>query len=124
MAAPAPVPPSGPQSLLLLPQVMAAELDAEMPTAAPLLAAACLALRLPHILLFAGNASQPVLRVANQSFNHFSDLAFQLRALRGRQALRVARSPFELHVTLLDVTTDPSAAKVESMEVVCGAVTM
>jgi hypothetical protein len=103
-------PPQDPLSLLLAPEMMAADLAARMPQAEALLSEACLALRLPHGFLLAGDPGTPVVRIVNQAFNDFADLAFDLRCLRGRQALRVSRSLFELLVALLDVSTDHDAA--------------
>lgn len=103
-------PPQDPESLLIAPEIMAADLHARMPEAEDLLGQACLALRLPHGFLLAGDPGTPTVRIVTQAFNDFADLAFELRCLRGRQALRVSRSLFELLVALLDVSADHATA--------------
>jgi hypothetical protein len=47
--------------------------------------------------------------VANQAFNDFADLCYDLITCRGRPALRTARALFEHMVNYLDVSTDPEA---------------
>jgi hypothetical protein len=47
--------------------------------------------------------------VANQSFNDFADLCYDLITCRGRPALRTARALFEHMINYLDVSTDPEA---------------
>jgi hypothetical protein len=49
--------------------------------------------------------------IANQAFNDFVDLSYDLLTCRGRPALRAARALFEHMINYLDVTMDPEAQR-------------
>ncbi|MEU8280325.1 DUF5677 domain-containing protein [Microbispora bryophytorum] len=99
-------------TFLDVPMLMAGTLNERAPE---LLRAieACVAELQPFILFAysASSAGHAGAVVANQAFNDFIDLCFDLCVCRGRSALREARALFEHLVNFLDVTSDPDLAK-------------
>src|SRR5262245_2243238 len=89
------------------PLLIAAELRRRYPTVHALIADCVEELRVfSSLVLSTGSQHRAGVLIANQCFNDFIDLCFDLLSCRGRSALREARAIFEHHVNLLDVETN------------------